>query len=146
MDAGRSFHVASVAEAAAALDYFNGFHDGFMKRIVITSHDTFGAGTRRHDQVVHGEFRGEFRGVQDPCCDLREALYSAPVISVRIDAATRPHASTTTRESRLALVVLRNYYLAEARRWETRETPMFTFAEARSREPSPGGEKERDEP
>ena len=34
-----SFLVSSAAEAAKALDYFNGFHDGFMKRINIISSD-----------------------------------------------------------------------------------------------------------
>ena len=35
----QSFLVSSAAEAAKVLDYFNGFHDGFMKRIQVTSSD-----------------------------------------------------------------------------------------------------------
>ena len=34
-----SSRVSSVEEAARALEYYNGFHDGFMKRIVIDSRD-----------------------------------------------------------------------------------------------------------
>ena len=34
-----SFTVTATETAAGALDYFNGFHDGFMKRIVIESQD-----------------------------------------------------------------------------------------------------------
>ena len=37
MSERQSFTVASVEDAKKALDYFNGFHDGFMKRIIITS-------------------------------------------------------------------------------------------------------------
>ena len=34
-----SSRVSSVEEAAKVLEYYNGFHDGFMKRIVIDSRD-----------------------------------------------------------------------------------------------------------
>jgi len=39
MSEPKSFAVSSDATAAKALDYFNGFHDGFMKRIMFTSQD-----------------------------------------------------------------------------------------------------------
>jgi len=35
----KSFAISSEETAATALDYFNGFHDGFMKRIVFASQD-----------------------------------------------------------------------------------------------------------
>jgi ABC-type transport system substrate-binding protein len=35
-----SIEVTSADEGLRALDYFNGFHDGFMQRLVITSRDT----------------------------------------------------------------------------------------------------------
>ncbi len=35
--------VASPEEAAAVLHYFNGFHDGYIKRLTLVSHDYFEA-------------------------------------------------------------------------------------------------------
>jgi hypothetical protein len=43
--------VASPGEAEAVLDYFNGFHDGFIKRLTLVSHDYFEA---RGTQVCSG--------------------------------------------------------------------------------------------
>ena len=43
--------VASPEEAEAVLDYFNGFHDGFIKRLTLISHDYFEA---RGVQVCSG--------------------------------------------------------------------------------------------
>ena len=39
MNEPSSFLVSSAAEAAKVLDYFNAFHDGFMKRVNIISGD-----------------------------------------------------------------------------------------------------------
>jgi hypothetical protein len=153
MPDGRLFAVESVAAGAAALDYFNGFHDGFIKRIVVTSHDEFepdgsqvctgqfdvaidfahynyAAGTRPPTQMVSAEFDE----AQDLYCDLREALYSAPILDLRIEPAERLRANSTARESCLALAVTRPRYLAAERRWDRRESQLFTFARARFRE------------
>lgn len=35
--------VATLEDAEAVLDYFNGFHDGFIKRLTLVSHDRFEA-------------------------------------------------------------------------------------------------------
>jgi hypothetical protein len=43
--------VASPEEVEAVLDYFNGFHDGFIKRLTLISHDYFEA---RGVQVCSG--------------------------------------------------------------------------------------------
>ena len=43
--------VATPEEAEAVLDYFNGFHDGFIKRLALISHDYFEA---RGTQVCSG--------------------------------------------------------------------------------------------
>ena len=43
--------VASREEAAAVLHYFNGFHDGFIERLTLVSHDYFEA---RGTQVCSG--------------------------------------------------------------------------------------------
>src|SRR5918998_3756926 len=43
--------VATPEEAEAVLEYFNGFHDGFIKRLTLVSHDYFEA---RGTQVCSG--------------------------------------------------------------------------------------------
>jgi hypothetical protein len=122
---------------------------GLVKRMVVTSHDEFAPdrghlctgtfhvaidfahfnyarGARPYHQVV----QTEFEEVRDPCLDLREALYSAPVIALRVAAASRLRGSSTTREACLSLSVVRHHYVPVERRWETREAPLFTFARA----------------
>ena len=37
------FRLASAADAGAALDYFNAFHDGFIRELSLRSHDRFEA-------------------------------------------------------------------------------------------------------
>ena len=37
----RVFDVRSAADGQLAIDYFNGFHDGFIRRIEIVSRDRF---------------------------------------------------------------------------------------------------------
>lgn len=51
----RSFAVSSEETAALALDYFNGFHDGFMQRIVFESQDRIG---NRPQPALHRHVRG----------------------------------------------------------------------------------------
>jgi hypothetical protein len=34
------FLVAEMEEATAALEFFNGFHDGFLRHLCLISHDT----------------------------------------------------------------------------------------------------------
>jgi hypothetical protein len=45
------FRIATPAEASEALDYFNGFHDGFIRELLLRSHDRFEA---RGAQEVSG--------------------------------------------------------------------------------------------
>ena len=44
-------HIVATAEAEALLEYFNGFHDGFIKQLTLISHDYFEA---RGIQVCSG--------------------------------------------------------------------------------------------
>jgi hypothetical protein len=87
--------------------------------------------------VCQGPDREEGRA-QDVLCDLREALYSAPIIALAIGPGERLAASTTTAEPCLTLRVTRSYDRAEGRRWELAESRLFTFAEAVFREVPPG--------
>jgi len=148
-----SFTIATVDDAARTLDYFNGFHDGFMKRIVIDSRDSIAEDLSQsstglfdvtidfahynyargeepfhpHDQIV----RGEFRRVQGIFADFHEGYLGNSISSVSVTAANRKRAGETASEPCLALYLARNFLLEEHRSWELRKAQVFTFAEAR---------------
>jgi len=144
------FEVSSVDEARAALDYFNGFHDGFMKRIAIVSQDAIDEEYRQsctgrfdveidfahynyrfedrppHDQIV----RAVFRDVQDIFCDFSEGYVGNTVIGLFVHAANRRRGGTTTVEPSMALSLERSFLLEAHRRWENRSMQFFTFSAA----------------
>jgi hypothetical protein len=143
--------VSSEESAARALDYFNGFHDGFMKRIAIESHDEMGADQSQsctglfdvviefahynyangqapfhpHNQIVHAEFRN----VQDIVADFRYEFMGNAIIGFSIVSVTR-RAAGRTGERALGLRFSRHFLLADQRRHELRESQLFTFTEA----------------
>lgn len=147
-----SSRVSSVEEAAKVLEYYNGFHDGFMKRIVIDSRDEIHADLsqsctgvfdveidfahynyqrgaepfRPHNQIV----RAEFRNVQDIFCDFREGFLGNTIISLSIASVSRRKGGEATAEQCLGLRLGRHFYLEEYRRFEFRESQLFTFTEA----------------
>jgi hypothetical protein len=144
--------VSSVEEAARVLDYFNGFHDGFIKRFVIESRDEILADRSQsctgvfdvridfahynyqqgaepfhtHDQIV----TTRFSNVQDLFCDFREGFLGNTIISLGIAPATRRKSGGTSGEPCLSLRLGRHYFLEEQRRHEFRESELFTFTEA----------------
>ena len=152
----QSFLVSSAAEAAKVLDYFNGFHDGFMKRIQVTSSDgidedrgqsctglfeveidfahyNYQAGNapfHPHNQIVHAKFCK----VQDIFCDFREGFLGNTIVSLSVAPANRRKGGSTATELCLGLQLARHYYLEEFRRYELRQSQLFTFAEATFRE------------
>ena len=155
-----SFLVSSAAEAAKALDYFNGFHDGFMKRLNIISSDEIdedrgqsctglfevgidfahynyqdgNAPFHPYNQLVHARFRA----VQDIFCDFRDGFLGNTIISLSVAPANRRKGGTTATEPCLGLQLARHYYFEEFRRYELRQSQLFTFAEATFGEAPPG--------
>ena len=152
--------ISSAAGAAKVLDYFNGFHDGFMKRIAIVSSDEI---DEHHGQSCTGLFEVEidfahynyqagkapfhphnqivqarFSKVQDIFCDLREGFLGNTIISLSVAPANRRKGASTAAESCLSLRLARHYYLEEFRRHELRQSQLFTFAEVTFREALPG--------
>jgi hypothetical protein len=141
-----------VEEAARVLDYYNGFHDGFMKRIILQSQDeihrdlsqsctgVFDAAVdfahynyqngaeplHPYNQVV----RAEFRNIQDFFCDFREGFLGNTIISLSMVPANRRKGGETATELCLGLRLGRHFYLEEYRRYEFRESQLFTFTEA----------------
>ena len=152
MSQPKSFTVSSAATAAGALDYFNGFHDGFMRRIVLTSQDRIEKDLSQtcsgvfdveidfahynyprgaepfhsHDQIV----RAQFRSVQDILADFRDGFLGNTIITLSIKAGTRRKGGQTATEPCLALHLGRHYYLEAEQRHELRESQMFTFTDA----------------
>lgn len=142
--------MSSVDEARAALGYFNGFHDGFMKRIAIVSQDDM---DEEYAQSCSGRFdveidfahynyrfddrppydqivRAVFRDVQNIFCDLSEGYVGNTILVLHVHAANRRRGGTTTVEPAMALGLERNFLLEQHRRWESRRTDFFTFSKA----------------
>ncbi len=156
MSEPRIYQVSSPEEAAAAFDYFNGFHDGFMKRIDMISRDAIDedrgqsctglfdveidfahynyadgdAPFHPHDQIV----QAVFRGVQDIFCYFREGFLGNTILNLSVTLMNRRQGGSTTTETALGLQLARNYYLEEFRRFELRQLQLFTFTEATFRE------------
>ena len=156
MSAWANFDISSTGEAAKALDYFNGFHDGFMKRIIITSRDEI---DENHGQSCNGVFDVEidfahynyrhgdepfhpynqiihagFRNAQNIFCDFNEGFLGNTIISLSIVPENRRVGGTTSTEECLSLRLGRHFYMEENRRFEFRESSLFTFTDATFRE------------
>ena len=154
-----NFSIKTQDNATRILDHFNGFHDGFIHKFVLRSHDVFtregpevtdiahqcsgrfdvridvahynyGQGTQPHDRIV----RCFFRNVQDFCLDLRSRKsYEWPITNVEITAGTRVTESGET-ESCFELTMLWSKLVDES--WEISRAELLTFQEAEFEERS----------
>jgi hypothetical protein len=147
-----SFPVNSEESAGKALDYFNGFHDGFIRRIVLESRDRIQEdfsqscsgvfdlkmdlshyNYRRGAEPFHAFsqiVRAEFRNVQGILLDLGEGFLGNTILSLTITAGSRRRGGESSREPCLSLHLARHYYLEQERRHELREAALFTFTDA----------------
>lgn len=152
----RQFEVNSAAAADSALDYFNGFHDGFIRRIEIVSRDRFeeiGAQTADgiYDVTIdfsHYNYRSgeepfhpvdqiveaEFGDVEDILVDLARDYLGSPITALYIEAERRRRNLMPEPEDCLALSWGRQRYVEEERRYEFRKERLFTFSRAEFRE------------
>jgi hypothetical protein len=146
------FTVTSAEEAAAALDHFNAFHDGFIKRLTLTSHDVIAADL---SQVCTGLFdaemdlahynygdgktpfrpanqivRATFRGVHDIVLDLRAGFIGNTITRFAVTEGRRERFTPAGVEACLILRLARSFYLKESDRWELRESDVFSFESA----------------
>jgi len=148
--------VSSADEGRAALDHFNGFHDGFVRRIEILSRDRFeeiGVQTANgvYDVVVdfaHYNYRdghepfhpvdqvveGRFSDVEDIHIDLAREYLGSPIMALYIEEQQRRRNLLPDREVCLALLWGRQGYVEEERRYEFRKERLFTFSQAVFRE------------
>ena len=155
-DAPVHFEIATLEEATAAVEFFNGFHDGFMKRIEISSRDEItedlgqtcsdvfdveihfahynyrahGVPLQPHTRII----RAIFEGVQDIALDLNRGFVGNSITFIEIEAAERVAGGTTSREPCLELKLGRNFLREPERHWEPRVATLFSFARAVFRE------------
>ena len=137
--------VCNVADATAALEYFNAFHDGVISELTLRSHARFEArgvhsisgrldldirfahynyreGEPPADQLV----RATFRGVRDLVTDIPHHQGEWSIDRVEITAAVRPAGGG--EETRLAGRIVHHRLRDGA--WAALEGVRFTFDEA----------------
>lgn len=152
-------YLKTEADSRRILDRFNGFHDGFIHKLLLRSHDAFtkegpevtdiahqlsgrfdvridiahynyGQGTQPHDQIV----RCFFRNVQDFYLDLRGSKpYEWPINNVEISPETREDPTGKT-EVCFSLNFLWSKLVDQS--WEVYKTRLLTFQEAEFEERS----------
>lgn len=135
------------------VDHFNGFHDGFIHKLILRSGDTFqqegtevtdivhklsghfdvrldiahynyGQGTQPHNRIV----RCFFKHVQDFCLDLRaRKSYEWPIKNVEMIAETRT-SEAGEAESCFLLSIVWSKLVAQS--WEVSTSKLLTFQEA----------------
>lgn len=135
------------------LDHFNGFHDGFIHKLILRSHDAFtqegrkvtdiahqmtgrfdvrldiahynyGNGLHPHDRIV----RCYFKNVQDFCIDLRSKKSNEwPILNMEMISATR---GTESGESEVcfSLNIVWSKFVDQS--WEVYKNQLLTFQDA----------------
>lgn len=150
------FLVNSEADGRRVLDYFNAFHDGFVRRIEIVSRDRFeeiGVQTANgiYDvtiELAHYNYRdgqepfhpvdqiveAAFSDVEDVYVDLAREYLGSSIIALYIEADHRRRDLLPDTEDCLALLWGRHRYVEEERRYDFRKERLFTFSRALFRE------------
>ena len=139
-------------EALGLLDYFNEFHDSFIKRLSVLSRDEFVSrgeqrcagelvleivfahynyqdGKRPHDQLVEARFEG----VKGLAVEFSGNSYEWAVDTLTVAEAERPREGGGVEACLRA--VLAQKRLNESREWVQHEEVTFTFRGCSFREP-----------
>ena len=148
-----TWQVNSPDDVQTVLDYFNGFHDGFIHKLILRSYDRFdrqgpeitdiahhvtgcfdmrldlahynyGQGTQPHDRIV----RGFFKNIQDFHLDLRgRKSYEWPIKNVEITRETR-ETELGGPEPCFRLTFVWGQLVDQT--WTTRSVQLCTFSHA----------------
>ncbi len=151
-----AFQVRSEADGRHILDRFNGFHDGFIRRIDIVSRDRFEEiGVQSADGVydVRIEFahynypdgdepfhpvdqiiEAKFSDVQDVYVDLAREYLGSSITALYIETDHRRRNLLPDAEDCLGLHWGRQRYVEDERRFDYRKVRLFTFSDAVFRE------------
>lgn len=139
------YELRSAAEGEAALEYFNAFHDGFVRQLTLRSHDRFEArgvhwmsGRLDLDIVfAHYNYRGgeppadqlvaaHFFEVRDLTADFPMLHGEWAILALRLEAAPGGRLAASLLQHRLV-----------DGQWAAREGLRFTFSRAELLEPDP---------
>lgn len=146
-----SRRVSTLEQAIESLDYFNGFHDGFIKRLSVVSQDEFKAigeqscsgeltleiifahynyqqGQRPYNQLIEARFSG----VKDIVINFSGSSYEWAINSLSISEAQRSK-EDGVEEGCLRAIMVQNR-LEDGRRWILHEDVIFTFRSCIMRE------------
>lgn len=136
--------VTTIQEALESLDYFNGFHDGFIKRLTVSSGDEFVSrgeqrcagelrleilfahynyqrDTRPHDQMIEARFEG----VKDLSISFSGVSYEWAINNLTIEESRRTREDG--KEESCLRAVLSQSRLKGGREWALHEDLSFTF-------------------
>jgi hypothetical protein len=152
----RVYKVSNVREAQQTLELFNYFHDGFIRRVELFSHDRFeqngpsftdrahvctgmfdvtldiahynyGPGDQPHNRLI----LCRFEEVQSFLLDLRaHQLHDWPITRIDIAEVGRQRAGLPGEREKALEVRLLRPRLVEGSRWESQEQILFSFARA----------------
>lgn len=141
------FEIDDATEAERAIEYFNAFHDGFVKGLCLTSHDSFPErgvqaangppdleivlahynyerDTRPPNQLV----RASFRGVMELTAEISGLATDTPIKYVTIQTSSRRR-EDGSEETCLQASVFASH-LDQSRAWSEVEAIGFTFEHA----------------
>ena len=156
----RVLRINNPADAEEVIEYFNGFHDGFIKRLEVTSRDTFALAEPGDPSIAHeltGKFdvkidiahynygvdglqpfdraiRCGFFDVHDLCLDLRGVGESDwPIKVVEIEAAAGQESGAELNaeaSSDRRFALVFHWSHLVDNQWSTRSAQLLTFAAA----------------
>ena len=141
------YRISSLSDAMTALDYFNGFHDGFIKQLVLDSQDKFEArgvhqlsgwldleltiahynyqrDTRPHDQLI----QAKFIQVKDLAVKFSGRPLEWPIITFAIGEAARMN--EMNQQVKCFQAVLSFSHLQDDQTWVLEDDLKFTFSSA----------------
>ncbi len=147
--------IFSLSEAKTAIDYFNGFHDGFIQQLVLDSRDKFEArgvhqlsgwldleltiahynyqqDKRPFDQLIQAKF---FQ-LKDLVVNFSGQPHEWPIISFDIRAAERTN--QINQQVKCFWAVFSFSHLQHDQTWDLEDDLVFTFAHAEIKEVPPG--------
>lgn len=150
------YTVRNAQEAVAALEHFNYFHDGFIKRVELLSHDRFEQNgpaytDRAHvctgnfevvleiahynygpgDQPCNRIIKCRFEDVRNFLLDLRaHRLHDWPITRLDIAETDRSRTGVPGGSEKALQVRLLRPRLVDGSRWESQEHTLFSFVRA----------------
>jgi hypothetical protein len=141
------FEVTTEAQARDAVEYFNAFHDGFVRRLAVVSHDVFESrgvhassrapdlelllahyNYQRDERPIDQLVRATFLEVTELTVVVSGLGYETAIKWLAVEAGERVREARTTEPCLRATLVLPQ--LGAGNAWEERDAVAFAFARA----------------